>query len=111
MKFHVIANKTYRVELTVEREYEVDVTKKAVVEAGLCANVVDGDPTAWYNYVEDYLREEGLENFMADGKVNCDSHEEGVAVTKILKQHIDQAIENSVDFVETNCVIENVEWN
>ena len=64
MKFHVMANKTYRVELTVEREYEVDVTKKAVVDAGLCANVVDGDPTAWYDYAEDYLREKGLEEFM-----------------------------------------------
>ena len=62
MKFHVMANKTYRFELTVEREYEVDVTKKAVVDAGLCANVEDGDPTAWYDYAEDYLREKGLEH-------------------------------------------------
>ena len=127
MKFHVMANKTYRVELTVEREYEVDVTKKAVVDAGLCTNVVDGDPTAWYDYVEDYLREKGLEEFMDNRKVwsyenNTLCHEEieRLEVTEILKQHIDKAIDEEeppcsdedgigLDVQEVDCSIESVE--
>ena len=127
MKFHVMANKTYRFELTVEREYEVDVTKKAVVDAGLCANVVDGDPTAWYDYAEDYLREKGLEEFMDNRKVRsyenntlCHEETERLEVTEILKQHIDKAIEEEeppcsdedgigLDVQEVDCSIESVE--
>tara|TARA_R100001082_G_scaffold102574_1_gene72785 strand:- start:205 stop:591 length:387 start_codon:yes stop_codon:yes gene_type:complete len=128
MEFNVTAKKTYRFELTLEREYEVVVGKKAVVDAGLCANSVDGDTSAWYDFVEDYLREQGLEKFFDDGKVRLVSdgseyHEqtEELEATKILKNYIDCALlqedvpcldddGNGVEVTSSNSTIENVEW-
>ena len=127
MEFNVTAKKTYRFELTIEREYEVVVGKKAVVDAGLCANSVDGDTSAWYDFVEDYLREQGLEKFFDAGKVKLVSddseyHEqEELEATKILKNYIDRSLEqddipcldedgNGVEVTLSNVTIENVDW-
>ena len=127
MEFNVTAKKTYRFELTLEREYEVVVGKKAVVDAGLCANSVDGDTSAWYDFVEDYLREQGLEKFFDAGKVKLVSddseyHEqEELEATKILKNYIDRSLEqddipcldedgNGVEVTLSNVTIENVDW-
>jgi len=128
MEFQVTAKRTYQFELTIERTYEVVVGKKAVVDAGLCANSVDGDTSAWYDYVEDYLREEGLGKIFDAGKaklVSDDSayHEqtEELEATKILKNYIDRSLEqddipcldddgNGVQVTLSRVTIENVEW-
>ena len=128
MEFQVTAKRTYQFELTIERDYQVVVGKKSVVDAGLCANSVDGDTSAWYDYVEDYLREQGLEKFINAGKVklvsdDSDYHEqtEELEATKILKNYIDRALEqedipcldddgNGVEVTASSSTIENVEW-
>lgn len=128
MEFIVTAKNTYQFEFTVESEYEVVVGKKAVVEAGFCANSEEGDTSAWLGYVEDYLREQGLEKFIDAGKVKLYSdhsryHEqtELLEVTKILKQLVDEAIEQEeppekdedgigLDVRLSSCTIEAVEW-
>ena len=128
MEFQVTAKRTYQFELTIERTYEVVVGKKAVVDAGLCANSVDGDTSAWYDYVEDYLREEGLGKIFDAGKVKLVSddseyHEqtEELEATKILKNYIDRSLEqddipcldddgNGVQVTLSRVTIENVEW-
>ena len=127
MEFNVTAKKTYQFELTIERDYQVVVGKKSVVDAGLCANSVDGDTSAWYDFVEDYLREQGLEKFFDAGKVKLVSddseyHEqEELEATKILKNYIDRSLEqddipcldedgNGVEVTLSNVTIENVDW-
>jgi hypothetical protein len=121
MKFNVTAKKTYQFELTIERDYQVVVGKKSVVDAGLCANSVDGDTSAWYDYVEDYLREEGLGKFIDKMFFYQMTSDEQLEVVKILKNYIDLALErdeipyldrdgNGVEVTSSNVTIENVDW-
>ena len=55
MKFTVTAKQTVQ----IEREVEIRVTKRDVVEAGYCKSVEDGDPSGWYEYVVEYVRDHG----------------------------------------------------
>ena len=88
---------------------------------------MDGDTSAWYDFVEDYLREQGLEKFFDAGKVKLVSddseyHEqEELEATKILKNYIDRSLEqddipcldedgNGVEVTLSNVTIENVDW-
>jgi|TARA_R110002020_G_scaffold48763_5_gene138987 hypothetical protein len=63
MKFNVTAKQVLRYEIKVEREFSVDVTKKQVVDAGLCGNSEDGDSSAWKGYVDQLLEENGTQAY------------------------------------------------
>jgi len=54
MEFEITATITTTREITGT----INVRKKDVVEAGFCKSVEDGDPTAWYGYVADFLESE-----------------------------------------------------
>jgi hypothetical protein len=70
MKFIVQATQIVKLEITVEREFEIEIKKKQVVDRDLCANVVDGDPDAWRESVDEYIDEVGIEKLMRSKKVN-----------------------------------------
>ena len=59
MKYIAKVKQKIQMEFEVEREVEIDVTKKAIVEDGYCEAVEDGDPTGWYEHVWDYVKDNG----------------------------------------------------
>ena len=54
MEFEVTAT----IETIREVTGTINVTKKDVVDAGFCKSTEDGDSTAWYGYVGDFLESE-----------------------------------------------------
>ena len=54
MEFEITAT----IETTREVAGTINVTKQDVVDAGFCKSVEDGDSTAWYGYVADFLKQE-----------------------------------------------------
>tara|TARA_R110000803_G_scaffold74496_2_gene138526 strand:+ start:972 stop:1238 length:267 start_codon:yes stop_codon:yes gene_type:complete len=54
MEFEITAT------ITITREVTgtINVRKQDVVDAGFCKSVEDGDSTAWYGYVADFLESE-----------------------------------------------------
>ena len=54
MKFKITATMTVTREVTGT----IRVNKSDVVDAGFCKAVEDGDSTAWYGYVADFLESE-----------------------------------------------------
>ncbi len=59
MKYIAKVKQKIQMEFEVEREVEIDVNKKAIVEDGYCEAVEDGDPTGWYEHVWDYVKDNG----------------------------------------------------
>jgi len=56
MKFEITAT----MPVTREVTGTINVNKSDVVDAGFCKAVEDGDSTAWYGYVSDFLESEFL---------------------------------------------------
>jgi|TARA_R110000803_G_scaffold53808_4_gene110325 hypothetical protein len=54
MKFEITATIT----TSSQVRGTINVTKNDVVASGLCKSVEDGDSTAWYSYVGDFLESE-----------------------------------------------------
>ena len=59
MKFYVEGIRTTVTTVTIVEKIagEIDITKKEVLRTTDCPSVLDGDSTAWYDYVSDALSE------------------------------------------------------
>jgi len=73
MKFEITATITTTRVITGT----INVTKQDVIDAGFCKVVEDGDSTAWYGYVADFLESEFESNeydyYPADIEIQEDS--------------------------------------
>ena len=62
-KFKAYVKQTLQFEIEIEREVDLDVLKKDIVYnedgEGYCNAAEYGAPSAWYDYVEDYIRDNG----------------------------------------------------
>jgi len=59
MNFNVDGKRFTRIVIEIEEEIsgDLEISKKEVMKFTGCKAVEDGDPSAWYGYVEDALRE------------------------------------------------------
>tara|TARA_R110000744_G_scaffold273910_1_gene387148 strand:- start:2021 stop:2281 length:261 start_codon:yes stop_codon:yes gene_type:complete len=73
MEFQITAT----IELTREVTGTINVKKQDVIDAGFCKAVEEGDSTAWYGYVADFLESEFESNeygyYPADIEIQEDS--------------------------------------
>lgn len=118
MEFNIITTQTYKFELAFERQLKVTVTKKEVVEAGYCENVVDGDPTAWKDYVQDYINDYGVTSFIEKNKASISKEDNADDIFKKLKEHIDVAVSDKtslsadefIPYKEIDCNVDYIDW-
>jgi len=90
MKFQITAT----IELTREVTGTINVTKQDVVDAGFCKAVEDGDSTAWYGYVSEFLESEFRQNGVQNIASKYDYHWVDIKI------HEDYIIEDTCRSVE-----------
>ena len=57
--FNALVRQTIQFEIDIEREVKLNVLKKDIVENGYCSAVEDGDASGWYDYIENYVIDNG----------------------------------------------------